>query len=220
MKKIVLISLIIGCVCGITVSASAQLISWEIKQHSTNVEELESEVTDYVYSGYVPLGITYNEDELYVLYVQDDSFGMQAWSIEWYDDWSKVQSGITANMEQYYIPTGITYTGELFYVLYIQVDSTASAWQLTPSTTDLQSVQDAVQLYVDQGYVPVGITAFNGQYWTLLLYIPNTTVQAWMIERYAVGMHGDAINENIEMGYVPWGILYRGDAIDVLYVGF
>lgn len=219
--KIIISALLLLCL--VSVGASGQTVSWEIKLHnSENTDILEREVSAYVDNGYVPLGITYDNVELYILYVYDPDFGVSAWSIEWYDNRETVRDGITANMENGYIPTGVTYTGDLFYVLYIQVDSSADAWQLVPSGTNLQSVKQEIQPYISQGYVPVGITLYGDEYWTLLLNIPDTTVQYWRLETYEVGTHADAINQNIESGYFPWGLMYDANAreIDILYVGF
>lgn len=207
----------------LALSAFGQTISWEIKLHnSENLNILKQEVTAYINNGYVPLGITYDDAELYILYVHDPDFGVQAWSLEWYDNRNDVQTGITTNMNQGYIPIGITYTGESFYVLYIQISSSASAWQLIPSGTNLSSVQRAIQPYLDQAYLPVGITSLDDEYWVLLLLIPDTTSDYWRLETYEVGTHSDAVNRNIEQGYIPWGVMYNANAqeIDILYVGF
>ena len=218
MKKLLSISLFVSIIV-FSCSVYAQPI-WEIKQHSTTIEVLEDEVTEYMNNGYVPFGITYDNVELYLLYVYTPDFGAEAWSINWYDSWDEVENGITDMGNQNYIPTGITYTGEQFYVLYIQVENSATAWRLESSAVDLQSVHDAIQPYVSQGYVPIGITAFEGEYWTLLLKIPDTTIQSWLLESYVVGNHADGINANVDEGYIPWGIMYRDDMVDILYVGF
>ncbi len=223
MKRLVSVSL---CVLIIVFSFDvyAQTISWEIKLHnSTNTNILTEEITAYVNNGYVPLGITYDNTELYILYVQDDEFGMQAWSLDWYEDRNELQNSITNQMNQGYIPTGITYTGDLFYVLYIQVESSAEAWRLEPApSTNLKAVQKTIQPYIKQGYLPVGITELENKYWTLLLRIPDTTAQYWSIETYDVGRHANPINSKIEQGYVPWGVMYNRNAgeIDILYVKF
>jgi hypothetical protein len=219
MKRIISL-LWISVFIGLSFKASAQIISWEIKQHSTDLQTLKEEVTEYVNDGYVPLGITYDNVELYILYVRDPEFGMEAWSIEWYDNRDAIQKGITGNMNKRYIPTGITYTGDQFYVLYVKTESSVTAWQLIPSAADLNSVKRAIQPYVNQGYVPTGISLLKDEYWTLLLQIPDTQVKKWKIETYPVGAHADGINSNIKQGYIPWGIEYRGTQIDILYIGF
>ncbi|GAK59434.1 hypothetical protein U27_06419 [Candidatus Vecturithrix granuli] len=205
----------------LSVNVSAQMLSWEIKQHSNDLDLLKKEVNEYIKNGYVPLGITYDNVELYILYLQERDFGLEGWLIEWYDGRDEIQNGITENMNNGYIPTGITYTGDLFYVLYVKAKSSADAWQLIPSGTNLKAVQRAIQPIIDQGYVPVGITAYQGEYWTLLLLIPDTTVKYWRIESYETGAHIEGINRNIEQGYMPWGLIYRHDrGVDILYVGF
>ncbi len=219
MKKIVIVSVFVF-VLMFSFHVFAQTVSWEIKQHSTDIKTLETEVTAYANQGYVPLGITYDNVELYILYVQDPDFGMEAWSIDWYKSDEDLQSGITEYMKNDYIPTGVTFTGDLFYVLYVQTDSSATAWQLLPSGTDLDDVQNTIQPYIKQGYLPVGVTALDGVYWILLLQVTDTTAQSWSLERYKVGSHSNQINRNIEQGSLPWGVMYRDDLIDILYVGF
>ncbi|MCG2814890.1 MAG: hypothetical protein L6425_02970, partial [Candidatus Aminicenantes bacterium] len=51
------------------VHLDAQNISWEIRKHSTELESLKAEVTDFMRRGYVPMGLTYDDVELYILYV-------------------------------------------------------------------------------------------------------------------------------------------------------
>ncbi len=141
--------------------------------------------------------------------------------IEWYEDRTEIQNGITNSMNQGYIPTGISYTGDLFYVLYIMLENSATAWQLVPADLDLSAVHDEIQPYIEQGYIPTGITAFEGEYWTMLLHIPNTTAEYWKLEAYDTGQHGNEIDRNLEQGFFPWGMLYRSDrGVDILYVSF
>ena len=222
MKQHVWISALL-LVLAFAMPVFGQDVYWEIKLHnSDNTDILTREIDAYVDNGYVPLGITYDNVELYILYVYDTDIVVYDWAIEWYDNRNTVQNGITNSMNQGYIPTGITYTGDLFYVLYIQTDSSANAWQLLPSGTNLQSVHNVIQPYVSQGYLPIGVTSLENEYWTLLLRIPDTTANYWRLETYEVGTHANPINRNIEKGYIPWGLMYNADAgeIDILYVGF
>ena len=78
MKKLIILSL---CVAGMIVASTtdAQEISWEIKLHtSDDINQFEREVTNYVNRGYVPLGVTYDDVELYILYVKDLDLEMKS----------------------------------------------------------------------------------------------------------------------------------------------
>ncbi|GAK53783.1 hypothetical protein U14_05057 [Candidatus Moduliflexus flocculans] len=222
MKKIVLIISVLLGVIALSAQVNAQEISWEIKRHSTDLDAFKKEVTDYANQGYVPLGISYDNTELYILYVMDSSLGMTAWQLDWYEDAEELQKRITSRMNNGYVPTGIAYAGDVFYVLYIKAKNSATAWRLEPSDADLDSVQAAIQPYIDNGYVPCDITEHEGQYWTLLLLINNTQIKSWRLQTYKVGTHADYINKNIEEGYIPWGMSYNSKEglIDILYVGF
>lgn len=207
---------------GFTFSAFSQEVYWEITKHSTNVNKLRNEITEYMENGLVPVGISYDNTQLHILYIDAPELDASAWYIEWYDDTNSLQNGITNNMNQGYMPNGITYTGDLFYVMYIMVDNAATAWQLVPSATNLNAVRNAIQPYVSQTYLPVGITALGREYWTLLVRIPNTTVRRWLIETYTADSQvlTNNINANINKGYLPLGFMYRGNEVDILYWGF
>lgn len=212
---------LIVALAALSLPAASQTITWEIKLHSTDLQKLEAEVQDFIQRGYRPMGITYDNRELYILYLYEPNFEISSWLIEWYSSLDEVEQKVTANMKRKLVPMGITYTGDKFYFLYLETESSATAWQLEPSGTDLASVQDAVAPFSAKGYVPVGITFYQNEYWTLMLKIPGTTVKNWLIESYEVGQHGPAIDAVIQRGYIPWGLEYSGDKrIDILYVSF
>lgn len=209
------------CLLALALMASAQTIRWEIKLQSTDLDTLKTQVTAFLNQGYVPLGITFDNKELYILYIQAGDVDVEAWRIEWYDNRQAVNDGISGFLKKGYVPTGITYTGDQLYVLYLKMENNVTAWRLEPSGTSLSSVRKAVQPWADKLYVPSGITFWQDQYWTLLLKTPGTTAKSWLIESYEVGTHGDLINDNIRREYIPWGLEYSGDKrIDILYVKF
>jgi len=198
---------------------SAQNIEWEIKSHSTRLETLKEEVTANMQRGFVPIGLTYDNVELYILYIKGLGQEVEGWLIEWYNNRDELLEGISGEMNKGYLPTGIAYAGDTIYVLFIHSKNTATSWRIEPSETDLRKVQEKIHPWIDQGYFPMDITSNEGTYVTLLVALERTVIKSWTIERYEVGTHGDAINANIRQGFIPWGIMYRGDVIDILYVG-
>jgi hypothetical protein len=218
MRKAIGLAAALAALC---LPAASQTVNWEIKLHSTNLKTLEAEVNGMMRNAFRPMGITYDNRELYILYIQDPDFAVSSWLIEWYSTLDELQKKVTANMRRGLVPMGVTFTGDKFFILYLETESTATHWQLEPSGTDLESVQSAVAPWSAQGYVPVGITFFRDEYWTLMLKIPGTAVKNWLIESYEVGQHGESVNEAIRRGYLPWGLEYSGDRrIDILYVAF
>jgi hypothetical protein len=197
----------------------AQNINWEIKRHNTHLESLKAEVTDFMQQGYVPMGLSYDNVELYILYVKGLGQEVEGWLIEWYQNRDELLEGISGEMKKGYLPTGIAYVGDTIYVLFIHSKNTATNWRIEPSETDLRKVQEKIQPWVSQGYFPMDITANEDTYVTLLVELERTVIKSWTIERYEVGAHGDAINAKIREGYIPWGIMVRGNVIDILFVG-
>jgi hypothetical protein len=213
--------MIIGILVASVACLHAESPFWEIKLHSTELEVLKAEVTEYCDAGLLPVGMSYNGNELYLMYIEATDLTIEAWLINWYDNETDLQYGINATMEEGYIPTGLSYIGEQFFVLYVKTENSAKAWQLVPSGVNLSAVKKAIQSYVDNGYVPSAVAFFDNQYWTLLLDTPGTTIKKWLLETYKTGTHGQKIDERIEEGYIPWGLEYSGtDRIDILYIGF
>lgn len=154
MKKINTCLILLMVLC-MSLMLSAQTIGWEIKKHSTHLETLKNEVTAMMQEGFLPLGLTFNNVDLYVLYVNNTGLDVKSWSINWYDSQSEMQEGLTDSMNQGNLPVGITYTGDKYYLLYIETESPADAWRMQPSGRALDAVQAAIQTYLDRGYIPL-----------------------------------------------------------------
>ena len=197
-------------------------IPWNLNAHSTEIGAFKNEMSIMANSGWTPVGISWNNNQMFVLYLGGNPFNMSAWNLEMYNSTDKLQNGITANMNQGYFPTGISYLGNVFYVIFIKTGSNAQAWQIIPSNADLNSVQNAIQPYISQNYLPCGITRFGNEYYTLLVLIPDTTAKSWEIIPYnAVDIEvQNGVNNAVNKGMVPWGFMYIGNLINVLYVGF
>jgi hypothetical protein len=220
MKKVSFLGVLIVAAI-LAVQVGAQEVSWEIGQHSTDLDALKQEISGYTENGYIPLGIAYNGTELYILYVDKPDLGMEAWSIEQYDTQDTWQSSITGKMKQGYLPTGITSISDSLYVLYVKMTKPATEYQLVPSGGDVKSVKKTIQPYLNKGYIPTGIAFYKNEYWTLLVLSPDLKITNWKIETYPVGEQEAAINANLEKGLLPWGVEYSGkDRIDILYISF
>ncbi len=96
-----------------------------------------------------------------MMYLNDNPFNITSWNVNWYNNVTELDNGITSMMNQGWIPMGMSFTSDSkFYMFYVQCDLQGTAWQITESSMDLQQVAKDVQPYVSQGYVPVGITTY------------------------------------------------------------
>ncbi len=128
-------------------ASSGQTISWEIKKHSTNMTRFEAEVSGYVKRGCVPVGLTYDKREIYVMYLQGIEVEVSAWRMAWYDTVDGIREGINGKIAEGFIPSAITYTGDSFFVLFIKTPGQVLAWQIVPSSADLEDVGRKLKPY-------------------------------------------------------------------------
>lgn len=195
---------------------------WSMETYSNNLQIFEQEISSMGNKGMVPVGLNCTDSQFEVLYLGGDVLSTSSWNMEWYNDASTLQQGINKNMNEGYIPTGYSWSGSAHYVMYIKTDFTAQAWQIIPSALDLNAVSTAIQPYVDQNYVPMGISLFGDEYYTLLVQFDEPLTGKWLIEGYRDNANEifNNINEKINQGSVPWGLLKKEGVANILYVGF
>ncbi|MCU0241719.1 MAG: hypothetical protein MUF51_04785, partial [Vicinamibacteria bacterium] len=165
----------------------AQTIEWEIKKHSTNMATFTKEVSAYVNQGHVPVGLTYDKREMYLLYVRGLGIEVSAWQMDWYDSEDKITQGINGRIAEGYLPTAISYTGESLYVMFVKTPNQVQAWKIVASTLDLKDVEAKLKPYLAQNYIPAGITFYGKNYWTLLIKSRKSTIKKYLIESYKLG---------------------------------
>jgi hypothetical protein len=201
------------------VDARAQQINWEIKQHD-NPDTFLDDVTAKANEGYAPLGFTFRDETFYVLYVNGAGIEMSGIGVRQYDSFDKVKDGLTAEMEDGYMPTGIAHTGDLFFILYVKTPHTATAWQLVTSEIAGPAIEAAINEWTEQRYYPVGITAYDDTWYTLLVQSRETNVQSWSLNSFKADVQTlqSGINSKIEEGYVPFGLTYLEDEVQILFV--
>ncbi|MFH1092284.1 MAG: hypothetical protein V1742_12025 [Pseudomonadota bacterium] len=201
--------------------AWAQRIEWEIKVHK-EPSQLKDEVTQMINQDYVPLGMCLKDQDMYLLYVKGAPITMSAWSINKYQDLEKLKTGVTDMMNGGYVPTGLTYTGTEYFILFIKSPNTAEAWRLIFPDNTSEAVTKAIGEFTQQNYFPVGISAHDQKYYVLLIKTKTTSVKRWRIDAYKDEQSElvAGINKKIEEGFIPWGFDYRGETVQILYLGF
>jgi hypothetical protein len=196
---------------------------WEITKIPGSINAMERPVSNALNSNKTPLGFSRQNDASWLMYLNDNPFNITSWNVNWYNNVTELENGITGMMNQGWIPMGMSFTSDnKFYMFYVQCDLQGTAWQITESGMDLQQVAKDVEPYVSQGYVPVGISVYSNYYYTLLIQLPDGAGARWTIEGYNDNSTEikNGIENNIASGLVPFGFLKEGNVVNVLYVGF
>lgn len=207
-------------------SSSAANISgngWEITKIPGRINAIEQPVNNALSSNKTPLGFSRVKDASYVIYLNDNPFNITSWNINWYNNVTELEKGITSMMNQGWLPMGMSFTSDnKFYIFYVQCDLQGTAWQITESSMDLQQVEKDVEPYLSRGYVPVGISVYGNYYYTLLIQFPDGAEAGWTIEGYSDNNTEikNGIENNIASGMVPFGFLKEQGVVNLLFVGF
>ena len=195
-------------------------VSWQIRRHGDS-RQFQQQIANMTRQGYVPTGLSHVDGDIVVLYIKTKGLKIKGWRFASYQSKSLLGAGITSAMEEGYIPSGISYTGRLYFVMYIKKPHSATAWRLISSEATAGAVSASVEQYAQKGYFPVGITHFSGRYYTLLIKLDQTEIESWVIRtsRAEEKAIKEDVNHLIDAGFLPWGLLWRGRQVHVLYAG-
>jgi photosystem II stability/assembly factor-like uncharacterized protein len=202
-------------------NSSAALSSF-IKSYNVNNQSLSNKIDNDMAGGVSPIGFNLVNNEVHIMYLNQNLFNVQAWAIEYYKTSNEISNGITAKIQnEGYMPMGITSDNKGLYVIFIKGDGKASAWQLVESSQNLREASKNIKPYLDQGFIPVGITLYGDFYYTLLLNVVDSSFKSWQIEGYQSewNMNND-IKQKINQNKIPFGFLSKEGVFNVLYVGF
>lgn len=205
-----------------TTPAKAQMYYWEIFEHSSNENRLQTEVTNFMENGFLPVGISFFRNKLTTFYLGKDILDASAWRIVPYASAGLLKSGIESMSESGYMPMGLSYTKGMFYVMFIQTSASFSRWAIIPSSLSLKSLKRKIRPYVKDGYIPFGLGSNRGQLLTLLVETDALDVSQYSVEAYPIKRKTiqTSIDRNIENGFKPWGFLHHGSQVFVVYLDF
>jgi len=193
---------------------------WEFKEHSSNPAQIKNEIDTFIANGYIPVGITFLQGRLNVLYVNDNSDLPSAWYLAEYSGQGQLKSGMDQMAAQGYTPMGLSSNRGFFYVMYVQGIMPISNWAIITSSLSLQSLKQAIQPYVRQGLIPFGMGSTSRQFLTLMVDTPGVKPSAWSIDQYALNRNAvlQGLNRNAAVGKVPWGFLHHAGSVYILYL--
>ena len=169
------------------------------------------------------MGISFYDQKLFVLYLHGEGLEIQGWNLEWYHDSDELAEGLNKNIEEGYNPSGIADARGLFFVIYIKTTGDTLSWDFvqTPMKPDRYSI--LLQPTLAKAYIPVGITEMYGEYWTLVIKNKGGD-RAMMTQLEKFSSNNVIINQGViskvKEGMLPWGLMYYGDSVTILFVRF
>lgn len=205
---------------SVLLAQQAQAYYWEFKEHSANRNQVKNEIDNFIANGYIPVGITFLQGRLNVLYVNDGSDLPSAWYLGQYAGQGPLKSGIDQMTAQGYTPMGLSYFRNNFYVMFIKGVTPVNNWAIITSSLSLQSLKREIQPYVRQGLIPFGMGSTSRQFLTLMVNSPGVKPSAWSIDQYALNRSAvlQGLNRNEAQGKVPWGFLHHAGSVYILYL--
>lgn len=217
MKKLLSVSF---CVCLVLISVNvfAQAIECIIEEHSTEAEQLKADIRKNLELGYIPEGLTYDGNHLYMMYLKEPDVTLTEWSLEWYNAQDELEKGLSDKMNAGFYPTAISAVKGQIFVFYTKEEGVSiTAYSFAPVTWD--TMEDDLAADIEEGFAPVGIAVMeDGQYFVLMVTMPGLEFDEWLVEHYEMGQHQQAIDDNIANGYIPVGFEAGDNWVHVLYL--
>lgn len=206
---------------GLSLQAfTAHAYYWEFREHSVAPAQIQNEISGFISRGYVPVGLTFLQGRLNILYVNDGNQTTDAWYLGEYGNQNQLQRGLDDMGRQGYTPMGLSYYNSFFYVIYVRTRVPINRWALITSGLSLNSLQREISPYTSSGFIPFGLASTSQQFLTLLVDTNGINASAWTIEEYALNRNAvmQGLNNNEAIGNIPWGFLHHGGRVYILYL--
>ena len=220
MRKTITAMVLVFGILLLTANVFAASVRWKLIAHPNEAQKLKDEITTMINKGYAPVGLTYTNDFLYTLYVEDRFFSVSEWVMSYYKNWDAYKKGLSDKMNKGFTPMCVSYADGTIYILYTKGKRAMAAWQSVSSAVEADDLQRSIDEYFRKDYMPVGITSIEGKFITLMAKVGGLSADKWAVEPYPSDNASikQGINKRVGMGYIPWGFLLRGNKVNVLYI--
>ena len=188
--------------------------AWAFAEHSFTDESLRQEISQFLQSGYVPVGMESEPDgTLRVLYALNTWFEFSNWAIQEFTNLDNLNAEMTTVLQEGWLPMAMSATDDGLQVLFIETDVELDAWQIATGPLSVDSALATLESWRNDGYTPWALTLTpDDEVWYLFLQtdaVPNRAVLFNGFENSQAAIT-DGINSDIEEAWYPWGLM-RGD---------
>lgn len=171
-------------------------------------------------TGMIPVGISYYNKKLYLLFNDGKQVGASAYYIQVLKGRSslQIQRAIQLVVKRGWIPFDITDTQREVIILYLKCKVKIDEWKIVRSKKDWTSIQNTVTSY--RSFFPLGISFSAIDAHILLIRSNASNLQGWMIRN--VGGTNIAVKAAVKVmmakGYMPYGFEYRGGQVGIVFL--
>lgn len=188
--------------------------AWAFAEHSFTDENLRVEISQFLQSGYVPVGMESEPDgTLRVLYALNTWFEFSNWAIQEFTNLENLNAEMTAVLQEGWLPMAMSATDDGLQVLFIETEVELDAWQIATGPLSVDSALATLESWRNDGYTPWALTLTpDDEVWYLFLEtdaVPNRAVLFNGFENSQAAIT-EGINSDIGEAWYPWGLM-RGD---------
>jgi len=188
--------------------------AWAFAEHSFTDESLRQEISQFLQSGYVPVGMESEPDgTVRILYALNTWFEFSNWAIQEFTNLDNLNAEMTTVLQEGWLPMAMSATDDGLQVLFIETDVELDAWQIATGPLSVDSALATLESWRNDGYTPWALTLTpDDEVWYLFLEtdaVPNRAVLFNGFENSQAAIT-DGINSDIEEAWYPWGLM-RGD---------
>lgn len=171
-------------------------------------------------TGMIPVGISYYDHKLYILFNDGTQVGASAFYIQVLKNSSalQIQEAIQEVVNKGWIPFDITDTQREVIILYLRCKVSIDEWKIVKSKKDWESIQNTVRSH--RSFFPLGISFGTLNAYILLIRSADSNLQAWVIRN--VGQTDAVVKTTVRKmmakGYMPYGFEYKGGQVGIVFL--
>jgi len=171
-------------------------------------------------TGMIPVGISYYNKKLYILFNDGKQVGASAYYIQVLKSSSlqRIQGAIQEVVSRGWIPFDITDTQREVIILYLKCKVRINEWKIVKSKKDWAAIQNTVTSH--RSFFPLGISFGPLNAYILLIRSTSSNLQGWVIRN--VGQTDAVVKAAVKMmmakGYMPYGFEYKGGQVGIVFL--
>lgn len=194
---------------------------WILAEHDLQSEAASEDIARIIRSGYLPVGIEYQEGTLVTLYLDQPGVKIDQWAIQEFERLDNLNAELSQPMLEGWVPMDISKTSSGLTVMFVKTDDIEiEGWNIAIGPVETESIGQTFAAWRERGYTAYGTTlSENDEIWYLMLEIAGQeSVPRVFFDGYPEGEVSDGITEQMEGGGIPWGLMTIGENTFIHYL--
>ncbi len=171
-------------------------------------------------AGFIPVGISYDNRQMYLFYVKDADRRSSRWEVFPYASEDAARHDLAARLETGWFPAGFTVGAGRFWVLYLKGSFPATRARYVSCPIENESIRRTVEEGRREGLFPVGIDSIGDRLLMLLVHCEGPAPTNWSMGSFRLDASDatELVNAQLRDGYTPFDILVAGQRVNVFYL--